>query len=422
MPLASKFKSPTIVITDTKLTKSGRLAPSPYIAAPAPNDDAPIIHHFSERPSLDKHPEQFNANPLASPQRETSGAQTFEKYEYQYHWALCRVLSAHETLSDYVVFIELHEDVVFADSTDVSLAQFEFNQVKNVNGNPYTVKKLTSCPKSKNTKEKNSILGKMLLGLKNRPFHEKVYALNLIATCGFNLTLKAEGLSLAEIRADQLHPDCLKDIHSSLSEEMGTHQELPKNFKFIKPSLPSTEFQDTTIGRISRLVPQKIPGSKYEPQDIYRSLIDDLHRKGMVACDFSEWDPLIKRKGLTHADVDKVISAHTTNRGIELMMPDFEEIAKEKELQYHKKIRLRRAFERYHSSISLERTLFIMDRQQAIKKIVDDNYNTFEQLGTVAFIDTVLPTLLESKNNSFSDPETAEAALIYELISKNHGI
>ncbi|MBG5689166.1 DUF4297 domain-containing protein, partial [Pseudomonas aeruginosa] len=87
-------------------------------------------------------------NPLAAAQRERAGAQTFEKYEYQYHWALCRILGAHENSDDYVVFIELHEDVVLATSTDESLARFEFNQIKNVNATPWNQKKLTSIPKS----------------------------------------------------------------------------------------------------------------------------------------------------------------------------------------------------------------------------------------------------------------------------------
>lgn len=79
-------------------------------------------------------------NPLATAQRERAGAQTFEKYEYQYHWALCRIIGAHENMDDYVVYIELHEDVVLATSTQESIARFEFNQIKNVSGTPWSQK------------------------------------------------------------------------------------------------------------------------------------------------------------------------------------------------------------------------------------------------------------------------------------------
>lgn len=371
---------------------------------------------------MDQLANSIGANPLASPQRETSGAQTFEKYEYQYHWALCRVLSAHETQTDYVVFVELHEDVVFGNSTDEMLAQFEFNQIKNVSGSAYTVKKLTSRPKGKKATEKNSVLGKMLVGVNGKPFRDKIHALSLVATCGFSLALKEDGLSLSVISVGELHDDCLNDIHASLAEEIGEDQKLPDILTFVKPDLPSTEFQDTTIGRISKLVNAKAPGVKCNAQDIYRSLIDDLHRKGMVAFDFSQWNTLVKRKGLTYADVDKVISAHTEKKGIDLMMPDFDDIVNDKALQYHQKIPLRRAFERYHSNVHLGRTLLALEIQTAVKKAVEDHYVVFTQDGANAFIDAALPALPESVIANLADPATAEAALIYELISKNHEI
>ena len=66
----------------------------------------------------------MNENPLAVPQREISGAQTFEKYEYQYHWALCRVIDEHSKLSEYALFMEYHEDVVLSDSLNCKKANF----------------------------------------------------------------------------------------------------------------------------------------------------------------------------------------------------------------------------------------------------------------------------------------------------------
>ncbi len=69
-------------------------------------------------------------NPLALKQREKKGAETFAKYDYQYHWALCRLLDQHQNKSEYAIFVEYHEDVVLADSLDIAKAKFEFNQIK----------------------------------------------------------------------------------------------------------------------------------------------------------------------------------------------------------------------------------------------------------------------------------------------------
>ena len=75
-----------------------------------------------------------NSNPLYTPQREKAGAQTFGKYMYQYHWALYRIFKEHEVGKEYAVFIELHEDIVLADSLEVAQVKFEFNQVKTTTG------------------------------------------------------------------------------------------------------------------------------------------------------------------------------------------------------------------------------------------------------------------------------------------------
>ena len=98
-----------------------------------------------------------NSNPLYTAQREKSGAQTYGKYMYQYHWALYRIFKEHELEKEYAVFIELHEDVVLANSLNVLQTTFEFNQIKTTNGK-YTDKKLIK----QDPKTKSSTLGKLI--------------------------------------------------------------------------------------------------------------------------------------------------------------------------------------------------------------------------------------------------------------------
>jgi hypothetical protein len=359
------------------------------------------------------------SNPLASPQRETAGASTFEKYEYQYHWALCRILDAHELSNDYVVFIELHEDVVFATSSDETLAKFEFNQVKNVSDYPWNAKKLTSRPKGSAKKEKNSILGKMLLGIHNKPFIAKLNLINLVATCGFNLPPKTKDLKLSIISIGEIHDECINDIQTAIDHELGPHP-LPNTLSFVTPKLPSTGFQDATIGLISKLVELSAPGTKCSAQSIYRALIDDLHRKGTVTFDYAQWSNLVKNKGMTRRDVELVISAYTENKSFEKFSSDFDAIAMELGLLYHKKVGLRRAFERYHNAVRLERTLIALDNQQAVKKAVENKFPVFVEHGAISLIDAALEALPDNTKKNLIDLESAQAAIIYELISKHH--
>lgn len=359
------------------------------------------------------------SNPLATGQRETAGAQTFEKYQYQYHWALCRILGAHETDNDYVVFIELHEDVVFASSTDESVASFEFNQIKNVSSNPWSTKKLTSVSKTPTKKVKNSILGKMLQGIRDKPFADKLKSLDLVATCGFNLPPKTVGLKLSIITIGDLHDDCLKDIQAAINKELGTFP-IPKTLRFITPDIPASGFQSFTIGKISNLVDLKAPGAMCNASTIYRVLIDDLYRKGTVAFDFADWNKLVKIKGTTHGDVERVISSYTEKKGFEVFEKDLDDILKDLELQLNKRIQVRRAFERYHNAVRLERSLIAIDNQQAVKEAVESNFEAFDEQGVKEFMRLAFETLPETTKKNLVDLESTQAAIIYELLSKCH--
>ncbi len=62
--------------------------------------------------------EDTSDNPLSEPQRESAGAQSYDRFEYQYHWALCKAFSSYKESNDFAIFMEYHEDVVYANSID----------------------------------------------------------------------------------------------------------------------------------------------------------------------------------------------------------------------------------------------------------------------------------------------------------------
>lgn len=359
-----------------------------------------------------------NSNPLGAAQRETAGARTFEKYEYQYHWALCRILDAHEDSEDYVIFVELHEDVVLATSTDENIARFEFNQIKSVKSPPWNTKKLVSIPR-RNLKNTNSILGKMIQGVRAKPFINKLDSINLVVSCGFNLPPREKGLRLSIISIDDLHDDCIKDIQNAIDNELGTYP-LPNILKFITPDLPSSGFQNFSIGKISELVDLKAPGSKCSASTIYRILIDDLHRKGIVAFDFTDWHNLVKNKGITQNDVEKIISTNTENRGIEIFLNDLDSILDELGLKINKRMQVRRAFERYHITARFERTLIAIDNQQTVRNTVELCFSEFMTKGAKEFMSKAIASLPKITKRNLIDLESIQAAIIYELLRKHH--
>lgn len=357
-----------------------------------------------------------STNPLDAPQREKAGATTFAKYLYQYHWALCRILDAHKNFNDYVVFVELHEDVIFSDSMDEANANFEFNQIKNIQSSPLKHKLLIKTTK----KNKNSILGKMLLSTVGKPFFDKINQYQLVASSGFDLPLKVSGKDLSIIKIGELSDECIMEIKTAIEKEIGV-KDLPSTLTFVKSNLPSIEFQNVAVGRISKLVDEKFPNKKCNVQNIYRVLMDDLQRKGSVSYDFSEWVDLLKNKGVTSKQVEQVICANTESQGIERITNHLDNISNELGLTaFHQKIAFEQAIKTYYQKIYIDRSLLNLDIQHNLKKLTEQFYGIFTTQGLHKYIEVVLDALTDDMKQKLNNDKTyIKSAIIYELLEKN---
>lgn len=91
------------------------------------------------------------------PQRETAGADSASRFDYQKDWAFCRMIRKHIDGEDYLVAFEFHDDVVFLTPSNAPQIA-EFCQVKtSSSANPRKLSTLTTRPKGN-----ASILAKMI--------------------------------------------------------------------------------------------------------------------------------------------------------------------------------------------------------------------------------------------------------------------
>ena len=208
-----------------------------------------------------------SSNPLGSAQREHAGAKTFEKYEYQYHWALCKIFELHTHTQEYVVFVEYHEDVIIGDGLDPTLVKFEFNQVKNYDTGKWTLNRILKRKSKKNGEKELSILGKMMDGVNKKGLYDRLHSLGLVNTSGFDLEQIDKDLELSIISAGDLKPECLQQISDALKSEIGS-DDVPKILRFVLSDLTTVSFQDASIGRLSNMIESKWPDSKYKPQSL----------------------------------------------------------------------------------------------------------------------------------------------------------
>ena len=352
----------------------------------------------------------MNDNPLASPQRENKGAETSEKYAYQYHWALCRIIDEQREQREYVLFMEYHEDVTLGNSLNAKTVEFEFNQVKNIKGSGYTS---TSLIRKKKT-EKNSVLGKLICSVNDKPFKDKITSINLVASCGFTYKMINEELNLDVISIGDLTNNSINELQLALNKELGISN-LPDNLCFITPDLEISNQQDVVIGRIARLVSHLYPKSSCDPQAIYRNLIDELNRKGMVTYDYKKWDRLLKNKALTSVAVSNAIITQVNMPGRERLFDEVNYIASDLGLDYLANKRLRQSVNKIHLDvIGSPKASVLRLREliyQAMLEIPDD-----KKKNTKNFIDYVESVIPDKTKKTISSAHSIRDYIIYELI------
>ncbi|TKG94117.1 DUF4297 domain-containing protein [Puteibacter caeruleilacunae] len=346
-------------------------------------------------------------NPLFAPQREKAGSTTYRKYNYQYHWALCKVIEEHSDRSEYAIFVEMHEDVVLADSLNRDKVKFVFNQVKT------TKDKYSETTLIKRKNNKPSVLAKLIESCNCKEYSCLITSINLVAANGFSLTLKETGVDLKLIKVSDLGDDSIEKMSSCIKEELGC--EIPESLQFVIPTLPEKETDNVVIGKVALLLNKLYPNCRSEPVDIYRTLMDELRRKGEDMFDYKNWDDALKNKSLTSETVTQVLNTFTTSVKDTEMNDLFREICEELGLSVMQRSNLKKSFQRYktrrigaRNTMQLSTTQNICDN---IHKFMHACDNKMEIL-----IELVGRGMDKSIAKQFVQKEDKDAAIICEYV------
>ncbi len=66
---------------------------------------------------------------LKTPQRENAGSIVPNRYQYQYHWALIKMLELYNSQDDFAMFFEFGDDILILDSSEEP-TMLDFYQIK----------------------------------------------------------------------------------------------------------------------------------------------------------------------------------------------------------------------------------------------------------------------------------------------------
>ncbi|SEI48359.1 protein of unknown function [Allopseudospirillum japonicum] len=349
-------------------------------------------------------------NPLGlDAKREKAGSDTYRKYNYQYHWAFCRMLDEHSEGNEYAIFIEEHEDVTLANSLNGSSALFEFNQIKEI-GSKSTISSLTK------DKEKTvSPLKKLASSVCNKKFSGRVSSVNFVSTGGFSFDLHKEGLSFEVIKVGQLTEGEKAKILSCISEIDKTNM-LESKMAFIIPELPEKGFDLAVEGKISQLINKRVPGCTYNSSSIYSCIIRDLQRKGENSFDYHDWDDSLKKKAVTSKQLDEIIDQHVKRKPDENLTTELLYILKDEyNLNSLNRRNIVSAFDRYYTAKLSNRDSELHKVSEEIKKLIKekiDNFSTAAELDKYVFSQAT-----DLLAGYFPSREDFSGAFLYELVA-----
>lgn len=355
------------------------------------------------------------SNPLAeAPKREKSGSDTFRKYNYQYHWAFCRLLDEHSKGNQYAVFVEEHEDVVLADSLKSSEVKFEFSQVKETT-KKHTVSSLVKIDK----KSKNSLLGKLGKGLQGKSYNSKIKRVCFVSTGGFSFDLHKRGYSYDVIKCEDLSWVELETILKCFKTENGDGEyvdNIINNIEFLIPDLPSRAFDDTVEGRISRLLNKTIPGCTYNSGHIYDCVIRDLHRKGENTFDYTAWEDSLKKKAVTSEQFQNILDQFVHRKPDSYLLDDLKDVlSNEYSMKFLERKMIVNAFERYYTRRLGERDSALLTASLDIQNLIGQFVSKCKDVP--ALEENVRLNVSKETRDYFGNEEELIGAILYEIIS-----
>ena len=351
------------------------------------------------------------ANPLGlEPKREKSGSDTFRKYNYQYHWAFCRILDEHEAGNEFALFIEEHEDITIASSLDVTKTTFELNQVKETS-KKHTIHSLTSVSKGGS----QSLIEKLAKSCCDKSFSNRISKVNFVSTGGYSFNIHKKGYSFEVIYSGELDGDELKKLESAISK-ISKDKDLLSKLAFVIPALPEKGFDFVVEGKISSLISKIAPGLKYDSNSIYECVIRDLNRKGENSFDYKNWDDALKRKAITNEQLSDVIGQYVSRKPDENIVAEMIQIlSDEYSLGSISRRKIVSGFNRYYTKKISSRDLIVREVSSEIISFIEklaSNHRSSSELEMA-----VKAELSERALAFFQTNEDFTGAFLYELLA-----
>ncbi|MGD0918154.1 MAG: DUF4297 domain-containing protein [Thermodesulfobacteriota bacterium] len=242
------------------------------------------------------------------PPRETAGARSASRFDFQKDWVICLLLDLHRNETDYLLICDYHEDVIVLDSEhDPSVAAFY--QVKTQTGRNWTVRALVARPKGKDGKLLPSILGKLYSNYVL--FEDNTKSLHFISNSPFKMALssKAPSLPLRVIKCAELDQKEIDQIKNNLTKECRVYCSIPLHpLVFFEVTPLSLQDHETHAkGKVAEFLEAMLPGRKHAVSAVYRVIFDGVRQRTGYEGPIKTFGELQSLKGIARSTLDALL-------------------------------------------------------------------------------------------------------------------
>ncbi|NVJ17472.1 DUF4297 domain-containing protein [Myxococcus sp. AM010] len=367
---------------------------------------------------------------------ETGGPRASNRLDFQKNWTLCHLVERHKEGADYVVVCDYHDDVVVLIGVP-SAAKLHFYQVKTRDGSHWTMARLTSSKKKRKKKGKasaetakladdvvdtstadeeegGSILGKLYkhkLG-----FLDRLGSLNLVSNCCFKLSLSdgTSSESKPHFTFVELDVDEKKAAAERVQAEhnLTEQAEFPEATHFIVSDMTTTGHDKSAIGVIATYLEYRYGTSESFPvAAIHRSLFDEIRRRSNREGTWDDLDLLLKQKGVSRSDFEKLLSKVHPRRDAESQWLELSKELESAGISIRRRIRISNSWHRYRVDRIDESNEILQRRRDAVVAVIEKMIaDGIEDVSTVlSEVSVKIPA-----DQAF-DPEYTCAMALYEF-------
>jgi len=230
---------------------------------------------------------------------DVSGSRAKNRFRLELLWGIGKMLELMESnddftvVFDYVCDIEVHKD-----------SSLDFYQIKShkANQSKYTVRNLTSYKEG----QEGSIIGKLYaLNMQNNK------DIKLVLVCNTPSTLFDD--EFGEKSFSLITEDNKKKLIRAIEEELKVEDVDISNIFYLYTHMNLANPEDEIKGKLISSF-EKIKGNEpVKPNALYRLILETVTEKACYEFLAEDYDELVKLKGVTREEFDRMLTAYETN-------------------------------------------------------------------------------------------------------------